>query len=133
MASAVSITRLHAAANVSTTVDTKPAPVNSPTAGEFASPSVPTLMDALPAKLDGNRRGYADASGAWGPRAALNAPALMSTMHAPTAMDRSGAFAALAARDRAAVAMRAAVGRWQERQARTGAAEHHQHGLAIQI
>jgi hypothetical protein len=128
MASAVSITRLHAAANVSTTVDTKPAPVNSPTAGEL-KPEAPTLMDLYQQSLMAPvRRRYGS------PRAALNAPALMSTMHAPTAMDRSGAFAALAARDRAAVAMRAAVGRWQERQARTGAAEHQQHGpLAIQI
>ena len=130
MASAASITRLHAAANVSTTVDTKPTPVNSPTAGELKPEGGSLrLMDLYQQKLDeaSVRRRYGS------PRAALNAPALMSTMHAPAELDRSDAFGALAARDRAAVAMRAAVGRWRAQQARTGAAEHQQRGLAIQV
>ncbi len=66
------------------------------------------------------------------PRGALTAPAIQSTVHPAAAVDRNSAFADLAARDRAAVAMRAAVGRWQERQAERGAG-HQPWPMAIQI
>jgi hypothetical protein len=68
-----------------------------------------------------------------GPETRFDAPALMSTMHAPAAVDRNGAFAAMGARDAAAVAMRAAVTRWQGQQAQR-ASGHGQHGdVQIQI
>jgi hypothetical protein len=126
MASSRSITRLHAA-------DTKPEPVQLPKFGNSqADVPGPSMLDMQTAAWQQTR--LRRRFGRRGPETRFSTPALMSTMHAPAEPDRSDAFGALAARDRAAVAMRAAVGRWQERQARTGAAEHQQHGpLAIQV
>jgi hypothetical protein len=108
MASSVSISRLHAAANVS------PAPVKLTNFGSSQAdvPTEPSMHELFARSLAMPlRRRFGS------PRGALSSPALLSTMSAPTAVDRNGAFAALAMRDRAAQAMNAAVGRWQAQQA----------------
>ena len=125
MASAVSITRLHAA-------DTKPEPVQLPKLGNSqADVPGPSMLDMQTAVWQQTRlrRHF----GRMGSETRFSAPALMSTMPPVVPVDRGGAFGALAMRDRAARAMNAAAGRWQARQKiePLSQAEHQQHGLAI--
>jgi hypothetical protein len=118
MASIQTIARLHSVNNLCARAHAQPAPVTQPEA--------PTLMDLYQRSLMAPvRRRFGS------PRGALNSPAIQSTMHAPTAMDQSDAFASMAARGRAAVAMNAAVTRWQARQAQRGVG--HQPWMRIQI
>jgi hypothetical protein len=122
MASSVSISRLHAAANVS------PAPVKCSNfehsqADVSAEPTMHELFArslAMPL-----RRRF----GRMGPETRFSAPALRSAV-APTSVpgDRAD-FASLAQRDHATAVMRAAVSRWQAQQA-----GHQQHAdVRIQI
>jgi hypothetical protein len=115
MASSVSINRLHTASNVSATVDAKPAPVKT----DIMSNSQPDLLAIQTAAWQQPaRRRFGS------PRGALTAPAIQSTVHPATAVDRAGAFADLAARDR----FRALVAKHVER-----GAEPQPWPMAIQI
>ena len=127
MASASSIGRLHAPvknANLAHSIKPDREPVKSETVSDSEPDLLALFQQSLMTPL---RRRFGS------PRGALNSPAIMNSVPVGVPVDRSGAFANMAARDRAAVAMNAAAGRWRERQARTGAAEHQQRGLAIQV
>jgi hypothetical protein len=109
------------------------------------SPQLRTLIPrAAPAKTDTVSDSEPDLlamqTAAWqqparrrfGSSGRIAAPAMMNSI-APASIPAGRAdFASLAARD-SAREMRATLARRYSQQARTGAAEHQQHGLAIQV
>ena len=122
MASMKTLSRLHAVAPQE--------PVKSPTVGH-SPPDVaaePDLLALQTAEWQRPARGFVS------PRSSrLDGPVLMGAMRSSVPGDRGGAFADLAARDAAAVAVREAVARQIARQAGRGGADAQPLPLAIQI
>ena len=122
MASSRSITRLHAVNNSTPQGVTQPAPVKT----DNLADSEPDLLAMQTAEWQRPARGFVSPGSS-----RLDGPAIMGAMRSSVPGDRGGAFADLAARDSAAVAMRTAVSRWQAQQARRGGAADH--GVRVQI